>query len=83
MAWFEFIWLERDGEDQGNIEHCAVNDVSMDDFEHVFDNYDDEDVSRSSGRPMRFGYTEDGRYIAVVFEWIDDMTVLPVTACEV
>jgi uncharacterized DUF497 family protein len=81
MAWFEFIWLEGD---EGNIEHIAEHGISMDDFEHVFDNYSDEDVSRSSGRPLRFGYTEDGRYIAVVFEWIvDDVEILPVTAYEV
>ena len=81
VAWFEFIWLAGDG---GNIDHLAEHGISMDDFEHVFDNCEDEDESRSSGRPIRFGYTEDGRYIAVVFEWVDDdMTVLPVTAYEV
>jgi hypothetical protein len=32
---------------------------------------------------MRFGHTPDGRYIAVVFEWFDDVTVYPVTAFEV
>lgn len=58
MAWFEFIWLE--GVD-GNIKHIAEHGITPDDFEHVFDNYEDESTSRSSGRPMRFGYTEDGR----------------------
>jgi hypothetical protein len=43
----------------------------------------EEKTSRSSGRPVRFGFTPDGRYIAVVFEWIDDVTVLPVTGYEI
>lgn len=39
-------------------------------------------VSRSSGRPIAFGFTSDGRYIAVVYEEIDDCTLYPVTAYE-
>jgi len=27
--------------------------------------------------------TNDGRYIAVVFEWIDDVTIYPITAYDV
>ena len=47
----------------------------------------DNDVvlSRSSGRPITFGETSDGRYIAVVWEVVEDVpyTVRPVTAYEV
>ena len=41
--------------------------------------------SRSSGRPITFGYTSAGRYIAVVWEHITDdpMTMRPVTAYDV
>jgi hypothetical protein len=39
--------------------------------------------SDSSGRPCVFGYTSDGEYIIVVFEWVDSDTILPVTAYEV
>jgi hypothetical protein len=81
MAWFEFIWSDEIG---GNIRHLAEHGLTMDDFEHVFDHAESEGVSRSSGRPMRFGTTVDGRYIAIVFEWIEeDLTVLPITAYEV
>ena len=37
-------------------------------------------ISRSSGRPMVYGFTPDGRYIVVVYEEIDDHTPYPVTA---
>ena len=34
------------------------------------DGPDETGVSRSSGRPIAFGYTPDGRYICVVYEEI-------------
>lgn len=40
-------------------------------------------TSASSRRRMIFGYTADGRYIAVVYEQVDEETVYPVTAFEV
>ena len=39
--------------------------------------------SRSSGLPAAWGYTHDGRYLIAVYEELDDMTILPVTAYEV
>ena len=81
MAWYEFLWNDEEG---GNIRHLAEHGLTINDFEHVFDNAESEGFSRSTGRPIRFGNTVDGRYIAVVFEWIEaDVTVLPVTAHEV
>lgn len=80
MAWFDYLWLE--GED-GNLAHIAEHGLSPDDIERVIENYIAEETSRSSGRPIRFGFAPDGRYIAVVFEWVDDETVYPVTAYEV
>lgn len=35
------------------------------------------------GRPCVFGYTPYDEYVIEVFEWIDDDTILPVTAYEV
>ena len=36
-----------------------------------------------SESPAAFGYTEDGRYIIAVFDFLDDMTIVPSTAYEV
>jgi uncharacterized DUF497 family protein len=78
MAWNHFIWT------QTAIDHMAEHGVSVDDFEYVVENFIIESVSRSSGRPIRFGETTDGRILAVVFEWIEeDLTVEPVTAFDV
>ena len=40
-------------------------------------------VSRSSGRPCCWGETSDGRHLFCVYEFLDDMTIIPVTAYEV
>jgi uncharacterized DUF497 family protein len=80
VAWFDYLWLEGEG---GNIQHIAEHGLTPEDIEYVIEHFVSERKSRSSGRPMRFGFTSDGRYIAVVFEWINDVTVYPVTAYEV
>jgi len=80
MTWFDYLWLEGDG---GNIEHIAEHGLTPEDIEQVMENFTAESTSQSSGRPIRFGFASDGRYVAVVFEWMDDVTVYPVTAYEV
>ncbi len=80
MPYFEFIWND---EVDGNIEHIAEHGLTPDDVEEVLFNPLDRDVSRSSGLPIVFGFTPDGRYILVVYEQIDDVTIYPVTAYEI
>ena len=77
MPCIEIIWTE--GPD-GNTGHIAANGVTADEVEHVLANPIDSDVSESSGRPIVFGYTAVGRFLAVVYEQIDDVTVYPITA---
>ena len=81
MAWFEFVWSF---ETDGNVSHIAEHGLTPDDFEYVFLNFESETLSRSTGRPMRFGETEDGRNVCIVVEWLEDeLTVYPVTAFQV
>jgi uncharacterized DUF497 family protein len=80
MAYYEIIW---DEEPDGNVEHIAEHDLTPEDVEEVIFNPVDRDVSRSSGLPIVFGFTPDGRYIMVVYEQIDDVTIFPVTAYDV
>ena len=40
-------------------------------------------VSHTTGRRCVFGYTPDGRYIIVVYDEVDDDTIMPWTAYEV
>jgi hypothetical protein len=80
MPYFEIIWNDEPG---GNVEHIAEHDLTPEDVEEVIFNPVDRDVSRSSGLPIVFGFAPDGRYILVVYEQIDDVTVYPVTAYDV
>ena len=77
MAWLHVFW---DVELGGNAEHVADQGLDLDDVEHVLRNPQSHAVSRSSGRPMVFGYTPSGEYIAVIYEELDEDTVYPVTA---
>jgi hypothetical protein len=80
MSWTHVIW---DPLPDGNVEHVEEHDLTTDEVEYVLENYDSEGFSQSSGRPCVFGSTPDGRYVIVVYEEIDDDTVVPVTAYEV
>jgi uncharacterized DUF497 family protein len=77
MAYFRFEWTDE------LIDHIAQHGVSQDDFEGVVCDPDDRDFSRTSGLPAAFGYAHDGRYIIAIYQELDEITVLPVTAYEV
>lgn len=77
MPYYEFLWAEE------IVRHIAEHGLSQDDFEYVACSPSSKGYSRSSGLPAAWGHTRDGRYIIVVYEELDPVTVLPVTAYEV
>jgi hypothetical protein len=81
MPYVDIFWNYED--DDGNVAHIAEHDLTPEDVNAVLMAPDATSVSRSSGRPIAFGYTPDGRYIGVVYEEIDDHTLYPVTAFEI
>lgn len=80
MPYFEIVWNDEPG---GNVEHIAEHGLTPEDVEEVLFRPLDRDVSRSTGLPIVFGFTPDGRYILVVYEQVDEITIYPVTAYEV
>ncbi len=62
---------------------CGTHRLKPEDIEPIVLNPDRVSLSRSSGRPIAFGITDDGREVAVVYEQIDECTVYPITAFEV
>ena len=69
----------------GNVQHIAAHHIAVDEVEEVLLDRESEDtISRSSGRPITFGYTSSGRYLAVVWEHVDDnpLTIYPITAYD-
>jgi uncharacterized DUF497 family protein len=79
MPISDVIW-DTDEEPEGNVRHIAEHGLTKEDVEEVLFGIYELDTSRSSGRPIAIGYNDSGEYICVVFEWIDDHTVYPVTA---
>jgi hypothetical protein len=77
MPFYFYLWTEE------IIAHIAEHDLTPDDFEKVVSRPTRVDSSHSSGSPAAFGYTEDGRYVIAVYDFLDDMTILPKTAYEV
>ena len=80
MRWMGVLWDDAPG---GNVEHVEEHDLTTDDVDYVLENAESSGKSRTTGRPCLFGYTPDHRYIVVIYEEIDDDTVVPVTAYEV
>jgi len=81
MPFIEFVW-DLDDDRNGNVQHIAEHGLSKEDIEHVMCNPTKTGISRASGRPMMFGYTEWGAYVGVVYEEAAANSVYPVTAFE-
>ena len=77
MPYLDVIWTDE------ILAHLGEHDISQADYEHVVRNPESRGVSRSTGLPVVWGHTPDGRYIMAVYEQVDPVTVLPVTAYEV
>ena len=74
--------------DEGsNTAHIAEHGLTPEEVEFaLFDQNTTFDVSDSSGRPIAFGDTGTGRFIAVVFEVLnlaDPLIIRPITAYDV
>jgi uncharacterized DUF497 family protein len=76
MPYYFFVW------DDENETHLQEHGVSIEEFAEVVCDPDRVGTSRSSGRPIAFGYTSTGKYLACVFELLDDDTVYAITAYE-
>jgi len=79
------IW-DMEDDPEGNVQHILQHGLDMDEVEDVLLNGNNQVVvSRSSGHSVVFGFTGTGRYIAVVFELVEDdpRAVYPITAYDV
>ena len=84
MTDVRIIWDVAD-DSAGNVQHITGHGITIKEVEEVLLDRDSEDtISRSTGRPITFGYTSSGRYLAVVWEHIDDdpLTIYPITAYD-
>jgi len=83
VADIQIIW-DLEDEPEGNYRHILDgHDVTIEEVEEVLTNYYSESTtSRSSGQPITFGWTTTGKYLAVVYEHVQDdpLTLYPITA---
>lgn len=77
MPHFLFIWNDE------LIEYIGLHGVTQDEFEEVVLNSREIFESDSSKLPIVFGETSSGKYLACVFEFLNDDEIIPVTAYEV
>lgn len=81
-----FEWDDPD-EEGSNTAHIAEHDLTPAEVESAFfDELTTFDLSDSSGRPIAFGRSETGRFIAIVFEVqnpVDPLVIRPITAYDV
>lgn len=77
MAYFQFLWTDE------IVAHLSEHDVSRNEFESVVSRPERRGESRSTGRPCCWGETSDGRYLICVYEYLDELTIIPITAYEV
>ena len=82
MGFIRILW-DLDDDPDGNVEHIAEHDLTMEDVEHVLTHPTLEGASRATGLPVVWGYTPDDRYVIVVYEAIDKDTIRDMTAYEV
>jgi hypothetical protein len=83
MAQVEVIWdLEEDP--RGNLQHIAEHGVTPEEVEEILGKtaVPKAGRSKSSGHPIVFGWTSTGKFLAVVYEVVeeDPLAVYPITA---
>lgn len=84
MSSIQVVW-DLDDEPDGNVQHVAEHGVSPGEVEEViYGSLSNTTVSKSSTNRITFGYTDDGRYLAVVWEHVQDdpLTIYPLTAYD-
>ena len=76
MPFYFFHW------DDESIEHIAQHGLTPEEFEHIVSNPRRTGLSRTTGRPIAYGYSDEGILTVCVFEYLDEDTIIPITAYE-
>jgi hypothetical protein len=84
MSPFHLVW-DLDDEPRGNVQHLGQHGITPEEVEQVLlGSLSNTTVSKTSGQLITFGYTDDQRYLAVVWEHVadDPLTIYPITAYD-
>jgi hypothetical protein len=67
MSAIQVVW-DMEDDDGGNVQHVAEHGVEPSEVEEVlFGSLSNTTSSKSSSHRITFGYTEEGRYLAVIW----------------
>ena len=71
MRLHQIIW-DLDDDPDGNVQHIGEHGLEIEEIEEVLEAAEEVIASDSSGRPLVFGHTSTGKYIAVAFDIVDE-----------
>gem|GEM_PF-6106211 len=85
--WFDIRWvMPEDVSDvrHSNVDHIAQYGLNMEDVEQALvDTYGPERRNKVKDRWEQAGFAVDGTLILVIYEYIDEMTIYPITAYSI
>lgn len=82
MDYIHILW-DDPSDPHGNVQHLGEHGLGINEVEEVLENPSSEGVSKSTECPCCWGYTQEGIYLLVVYEIIDEVTLRVVTSYEV
>ncbi len=74
MTWFDFFWTSE------TIAHIEEHGMTVEEVEFVIEHPEIKGFSRSSGDHRVEGESFNGKYIIAIYEMLDDITIMPITA---
>lgn len=74
MPWFDFFWTP------DVIAKIGERGITQEEVEELLSAGGPFEASARSGLPMVRGEVSTGRYLIVIFRWLDDITIEVVTA---
>ncbi len=74
MPWLDILWTD------DVLEKVQERGIEQDEVYELIRNSTRFERSRSTGLPLVRGTVASGRYLVVIFDWVDDITVQIVTA---
>ena len=77
MPKYEFIW-----DDKENVPHLTEHEVTPEEAQWVVEHPLGQATSRTTGDPVAFVYTQQGRHLMVAYFMVDAVTVYVKTAYE-
>jgi len=85
MGIARIIW-DLDDDPEGNLQHILEHDITREEVEEILERWSNVDfLSRSSDNRITFGWTSTDRYLAVIWELVeeDPRAIRPITAYSV